>query len=84
MIQTEKNKHYAVYVGVNLKVKYTLFTPGPVDVPDTVLQSTAHPILYHRDATFSEVLKTTQEGLNTILGSSGRTFILTSSGTVQL
>jgi aspartate aminotransferase-like enzyme len=63
---------------------YTLFTPGPIDVPEEILREMAHPILYHRDSTFSSFLKETQHSLNTILGSSGRTFILTSSGTGAL
>lgn len=67
-----------------MKVNYTLFTPGPVDVPEDVLQETAQHILYHRDISFSEMLKDTQNALNTILGSSGRTYIITSSGTGAL
>ncbi|MBN2621681.1 alanine--glyoxylate aminotransferase family protein [candidate division WOR-3 bacterium] len=67
-----------------MKVNYTLFTPGPVDVPEDVLQETAQHILYHRDASFSEMLKATQQALNTILGSSGQTYIFTSSGTGAL
>lgn len=67
-----------------MKVKYTLFTPGPVDVPDEILQEMACPILYHRDATFSQLFKETRDALNKILGSSGRTYILTSSGTGAL
>jgi aspartate aminotransferase-like enzyme len=67
-----------------LKVNYTLFTPGPVDVPEDVLQEMAQPIAYHRDSTFSELLKTIQSNLNKILGSTGRTFIITSSGTGAL
>jgi aspartate aminotransferase-like enzyme len=67
-----------------LKVNYTLFTPGPVDVPEDVLQETAQHILYHRDASFSEMFKATQQALNTILGSCGRTYVFTSSGTGAL
>lgn len=67
-----------------MKSNYTLFTPGPVDVPDDVLQETAQPILYHRDISFSEFLRDTKEALNRILESNGRTFFLTSSGTGAL
>jgi len=73
-----------VNAGANLKISYTLFTPGPVDVPDEILQEMAQPILYHRDVTFSDMLAETQTALNKILGSNGRTFILTSSGTGAL
>ena len=84
MILIASINDYAVHVGANLKIDYTLYTPGPTDVPEEILQEMAHPIVYHRDHTFSNLLKETQNSLNEILGNSGRTFILTSSGTGAL
>jgi aspartate aminotransferase-like enzyme len=61
--------------------KYTLFTPGPVDIPEDILQETARKSVYHREAQFAELFRTTSEGLKHILGTSGRLFLFASSGT---
>ena len=60
---------------------YTLFTPGPIDVPDDILKQTSKPILYHREEKFTELLGETAEKLKKILYSKGRIFFFASSGT---
>jgi aspartate aminotransferase-like enzyme len=61
--------------------KYTLFTPGPVDVSEAVLRASAQPLVYHRDEQFSELLARTTELLNTLIEGNNKIFYLTSSGT---
>lgn len=61
--------------------KYTLFTPGPVDIPEDILHETAQKAVYHREVQFAELFRTTSEGLKQILGTSGRLFLFASSGT---
>jgi aspartate aminotransferase-like enzyme len=65
-----------------MKGKYTLFTPGPVDVPEEVLKSTACPLLYHREESFGELLKQTVDKLKKILDAGKcRIYFFTCSGT---
>ncbi len=60
---------------------YTLFTPGPVDIPDDILRETAKPIIYHREEKFARLFEETAEGLRKILYTKGRIFFFASSGT---
>ncbi len=60
---------------------YTLFTPGPVDVPDEILQETARPLLYHREEKFGVLVENISENLKKVLSSTGRVFFFASSGT---
>jgi aspartate aminotransferase-like enzyme len=60
---------------------YTLFTPGPIDVPDEILKETSKPIFYHREEKFTELLGKTAEKLKKVLYSKGRIFFFASSGT---
>lgn len=72
----------APIAGGSLKGKYTLFTPGPIDVPDEVLAETALPMLYHRDAAFGELLAALTENLKQLLSArSCDIFYFTCSGT---
>lgn len=65
-----------------MKCRYTLFTPGPVDVPEEVLQETSCPLVYHRENAFSELYNAVMENLKTILSAHEcDIFIFTSSGT---
>jgi aspartate aminotransferase-like enzyme len=67
---------------VNMKGKYILFTPGPVDVPEEVLKDTACPLLYHREDAFGELYKQTTASLKKILHAEHcEIFFFTSSGT---
>lgn len=72
--------HFVKSAGGKLD-NYTLFTPGPIDVPDDILKQTSKPILYHREEKFTELLGETAEKLKKILYSKGRIFFFASSGT---
>ncbi len=63
------------------KRKYKLYTPGPTEVPDFILKQTAEPLVYHREASFSQIYSSTIKELKKIFMTSGRIFVLTSSGT---
>lgn len=60
---------------------YTLFTPGPIDVPEEILQETAQPIVYHREEKFQTLLSEISEMLRKIIYSNEEIFFFTSSGT---
>jgi aspartate aminotransferase-like enzyme len=62
-------------------VNYTLFTPGPIDVPDEILKEISKPLVYHREEKFSELLNITIANLKKILYTKNKIFIMTSSGT---
>lgn len=80
MIPIRKTSVSAKSVGVKLS-NYTLFTPGPVDIPDDILRETAKPIIYHREEKFARLFEETAEGLRKILYTKGRIFFFASSGT---
>ncbi|UCC12016.1 MAG: alanine--glyoxylate aminotransferase family protein [candidate division WOR-3 bacterium] len=61
--------------------KYTLFTPGPVDVPDEVLKESGASLIYHREAKFADLYRAVAQGLQKIMYSSGKIFLFASSGT---
>ena len=62
--------------------RYTLFTPGPVDVPEEVLRDTSCPLLYHREGAFGELYEQTSILLKKILHAEHCTlYIFTCSGT---
>lgn len=72
----------ATAAGGGLKSNYTLFTPGPIDVPAEVLAETACPLLYHRDAAFGDLLAGLTESLKQLLSArSCEIFYFTCSGT---
>lgn len=60
---------------------YTLFTPGPIDVPEEVLQETAQPLIYHREAQFGKLLAGVSNHIKAIIDGEDIIFFLTSSGT---
>lgn len=66
----------------NIKNKqYTLFTPGPTEVPDFVLQASAQSLVYHREANFSNIYQAVIQQLKAVFKTNGRVFIFTASGT---
>lgn len=75
-----KKKLSAKIAGVKLN-KYTLFTPGPVDVPDEILKATAKALVYHREEQFTQILAEAAENLRKILATQGRIFFFSASGT---
>jgi len=64
-----------------LKAKYTLFTPGPTHVPEDIMQELSKPLVYHREAAFTEILNESIKGLKKVFRTKGDVFIFTSSGT---
>jgi predicted phosphoserine aminotransferase len=58
-----------------------LFLPGPVDVAPEVLQAQVQDMIGHRSAAFAEIMGRVQPLLRTVLGTSSRVYISTSSGT---
>ncbi|MEO0185152.1 MAG: alanine--glyoxylate aminotransferase family protein [candidate division WOR-3 bacterium] len=60
---------------------YRLFTPGPVDIPEDVLEATAHKCIYHREDKFRILLNEISELLKKLVNCSHRLYLLTSSGT---
>jgi aspartate aminotransferase-like enzyme len=60
---------------------YTLFTPGPIDIPEEILQETAKPLIYHRDELFQDLCLAITEQLKKVLCSNDKIFFFTSSGT---
>jgi aspartate aminotransferase-like enzyme len=65
-----------------VKPKYRLYTPGPVDVPKEFLEEMASPLVYHREAAFSELLAAVTRGLQRVMMTrTPHLYVLTSSGT---
>jgi len=64
-----------------LKAKYTLFTPGPTNVPDDILAEMSRPLVYHREALFTEVLNESIKGLKKLFKTKHDVYIFTASGT---
>jgi len=61
--------------------RYTLFTPGPIDVPEEILRETAKPLCYHREEKFGTLLSEITDDLKRIIEGDDKIFFLTSSGT---
>ncbi|MCX7785201.1 MAG: alanine--glyoxylate aminotransferase family protein [candidate division WOR-3 bacterium] len=61
--------------------KYTLFTPGPTEVLDFILEELSRPLVYHREASFATLFEDTTHELKKIFLTKGRVFVFTSSGT---
>ena len=64
-----------------VKRNYTLFTPGPTEVPDFILRETAQPLVYHREASFSQIFNATVKELKKVFLTDSRVFVFTASGT---
>jgi aspartate aminotransferase-like enzyme len=60
---------------------YTLFTPGPIDIPEDILQATAQPLVYHREDKFQHLLAEITENIKKVLDSKATVFFFTASGT---
>jgi aspartate aminotransferase-like enzyme len=63
------------------KSKYILFTPGPTEVPEFILQETSRSLVYHREASFSILFNDTIKELKKVFLTNGKIYILTASGT---
>ena len=58
-----------------------LFLPGPVDVAPDVRQAQAQDMIGHRSPAFTEIMSRIQPMLRSVMGTSSRVYISTSSGT---
>ena len=58
-----------------------LRTPGPIPVPDDILERMSEPMINHRGPEFEDLLYRTTSRLKQILETNNDTYILTSSGT---
>lgn len=61
--------------------EYTLFTPGPIDIPEDILEATAHRCIYHREDRFKILLNEIITMLKKVIDCTDNVYILTSSGT---
>jgi aspartate aminotransferase-like enzyme len=60
---------------------YSLFTPGPTEVPDFILKETSRPLIYHREEKFTKLFNATVKELKKVFVTDGNIFIFTASGT---
>ncbi|MCC6137800.1 MAG: alanine--glyoxylate aminotransferase family protein [Bdellovibrionaceae bacterium] len=60
---------------------YRLMTPGPVPLPDWVLNELAQPVIHHRTTEFEAILERTLTHLKTVFQTKNHCFILTATGT---
>lgn len=62
-------------------LKKYIMSPGPTEVPPSVLLRTAEPIIHHRTSEFEKVLASVSEGLKEIFKTSNSVLTFASSGT---
>lgn len=55
--------------------------PGPIPVPDDILEVMSEPMINHRGPEFKEILFRTTEGLKQVFDTKSDVYIITSSGT---
>ena len=55
--------------------------PGPIPVPDEILETMGEPMINHRGPEFAEILYRTTDRLKQVFETAGDAYILTSSGT---
>jgi aspartate aminotransferase-like enzyme len=56
-----------------------LYTPGPVPVPDRIMQAVASPMIHHQSDEFRQVLSRTRANLQSIIGTDGIVALLAGS-----
>ena len=61
--------------------KFRLFTPGPCQVPEEVMQEMARPFHHHRTDWFKGYMKQATEKLQQVLCTKQEVIIITGSGT---
>ncbi len=62
-------------------LKKYIMSPGPTEVPPSVLLRTAEPIIHHRTSEFEKVLASVSEGLKEVFKTSNSVLTFASSGT---
>lgn len=60
---------------------YRLMTPGPVPLPDWVLNELAQPVIHHRTVEFEAIFARTLKNLKTVFQTKNHCFVLTATGT---
>ena len=55
--------------------------PGPIPVPEDILEAMSTPMINHRGTEFKDMLFRTTEGLKSVFGTKDSVYILTGSGT---
>ena len=58
--------------------------PGPIPVPDDILETMSHPMINHRGPQFKEMLYLVTEGLKQVFETENDVYILTGSGTAAM
>lgn len=61
--------------------KFTLFTPGPAEVPPRVLKAISEPIIHHRSQDFREIFFEVREKLKKLFKTKQDVIVFASSGT---
>lgn len=56
-----------------------LYTPGPVPVPDRIMQAAAAPMIHHQSDEFRQILARTRSNLQVIIGTEGTVALLAGS-----
>jgi len=56
-----------------------LYTPGPVPVPDRIMQAAAAPMIHHQSDEFRQILARSRSGLQSIIGTDGTVALLCGS-----
>jgi len=64
-----------------VKPKYSLWTPGPVDVPVELLKEMVSPLVYHREGAFAAIYRSVVKGLQRVIMTKSPVYVLTASGT---
>lgn len=65
----------------NMEKKYTLYTPGPVEVPDFIYDTAARPLIYHREAAFAKIYTSVETKMKKLIKTKSPVYFLTASGT---
>jgi aspartate aminotransferase-like enzyme len=60
---------------------YRLRLPGPTAIPERVRQAIARPVLSHRGPEFTDILRHTEDLLQSVMGTNNHVFFFASSGT---
>ena len=58
--------------------------PGPIPVPDEILDAMSEPMINHRGPEFKEILYRTTEGIKQVFETDNDVFIITGSGTAAM
>ena len=66
-----------------IAIKKRIMSPGPVEIPPSVLSKGGMPIIHHRTPEFRQVLKEVEEDLRYVFQTQNRVLILKTSRTAR-